>query len=73
MIRDFGIVWTERGLLLNGLANTAILSILAVVAALLLGFVLTPALMSRQRAVSRAARAFRYPLASSPFPSTVYQ
>ena len=30
MIRDFGIVWTERGLLLNGLANTAILSALAV-------------------------------------------
>ena len=27
MIRDFGIVWTERGLLLNGLANTAILSL----------------------------------------------
>ena len=23
MIRDFGIVWTERGLLLDGLANTA--------------------------------------------------
>ena len=46
MIRDFGIVWTERGLLLNGLANTTILSALAVVAALLLGFVLAPALMN---------------------------
>ena len=58
MIRDFGIVWTERGLLLNGLANTAILSILAVIAALLLGFVLAPALMSKKPAVSRTARAF---------------
>jgi polar amino acid transport system permease protein len=58
MIRDFGIVWTERGLLLNGLANTATLSILAVVAALLLGFVLAPALMSKKPAVSRTARAF---------------
>jgi polar amino acid transport system permease protein len=58
MIRDFGIVWTERGLLLDGLANTAILSILAVIAALLLGFMLTPALMSRNLAVARSARAF---------------
>ncbi len=58
MIRDFGIVWTERGLLLNGLANTAILSLVSVVGALLLGFILTPALMSKKPAVSRAARAF---------------
>jgi polar amino acid transport system permease protein len=58
MIRDFGIVWTERGLLLNGLANTAILSLVSVIGALLLGFVLTPALMSKKPTVSRAARAF---------------
>jgi polar amino acid transport system permease protein len=58
MIRDFGIVWNERSLLLNGLANTTILSLLAVVGALLLGFALTPALMSRNAAVSRAAHAF---------------
>jgi polar amino acid transport system permease protein len=58
MIRDFGIVWTERGLLLNGLANTAILSLVSVVGALLLGFALTPALMSKKPAVSRTARAF---------------
>ena len=58
MIRDFGIVWTERGLLLNGLANTTILSALAVVAALLLGFVLAPALMSKKPAVARTARTF---------------
>src|SRR5258705_13155270 len=58
MIHDFGIVWSERALLLSGLANTAILSTLAAVAALLLGFILTPALMSKRTAVSRAARAF---------------
>jgi polar amino acid transport system permease protein len=58
MIRDFGIVWTERGLLLNGLANTTMLSAFAVIAALLLGFVLAPALMSRKPAVSRTARTF---------------
>lgn len=58
MIRDFGIVWDHRDLLLNGLANTTMLSMAAVVASLALGVVLTPALMSRRRAVSRAARAF---------------
>jgi len=58
MIHDFGIVWNERALLLNGLANTAILSTLAAIAALLLGFILTPALMSKRRAVSQAARIF---------------
>ena len=49
MIHDFGIVWSERGLLLSGLGNTTILSVLSAVAALLIGFVLTPALMSKQR------------------------
>src|SRR5712664_74323 len=58
MIHDFGIVWNERALLLNGLANTAILSTLAAIAALLLGFILTPALMSKRQAVSGAARMF---------------
>jgi len=58
MIHDFGIVWNERALLLNGLANTAILSTLAAIAALLLGFILTPALMSKRRVVSGAARLF---------------
>src|SRR6266850_786222 len=58
MIHDFGIVWSERALLQNGLANTAILSTLAAIAALLLGFILTPALMSKRGAVSGAARAF---------------
>src|ERR1700722_9067548 len=58
MIRDFGIVWSERALLLNGLANTAILSTLSAVAALLLGFMLTPALMSKRPVISGVARVF---------------
>jgi polar amino acid transport system permease protein len=56
MIHDFGIVWSERSLLLSGLANTAILSALAAVAALALGIALAPALMSRQRVVAGAAQ-----------------
>jgi polar amino acid transport system permease protein len=58
MIRDFGIVWSERGLLLSGLANTTILSVLAAVAALALGVALTPALMARQRGIATSARLF---------------
>jgi polar amino acid transport system permease protein len=57
MIHDFGIVWSERSLLLSGLANTAILSALAAVAALALGIALAPALMSRQRVIAGAAQA----------------
>jgi polar amino acid transport system permease protein len=58
MIHDFGIVWSERALLLSGLANTTILSTASAVAALVLGFILTPALMSKQVAVSGTARLF---------------
>jgi polar amino acid transport system permease protein len=58
MIHDFGIVWNERDLLLSGLGNTTILSALSAIAALLIGFVLTPALMARQRAVGWIARGF---------------
>jgi polar amino acid transport system permease protein len=58
MIRDFGIVWSERSLLLSGLGNTTILSLLSAAAALLLGFILTPALMSKQPLLAWTARAF---------------
>ena len=58
MIRDFGSVWSERSLLLSGLANTAILSALSAVVALLLGFLLTPALMSKRPVISGAVRVF---------------
>ena len=58
MIHDFGIVWSERALLLNGLANTTMLSTLAAMASLLLGCILTPAMMSKHPAISTAARVF---------------
>ena len=58
MIHDFGIVWSERSLLLSGLGNTTILSLLSAVAALLIGFALTPALMSKQQWLAWAVRGF---------------
>jgi polar amino acid transport system permease protein len=58
MIHDFGIVWSERDLLLSGLGNTTILSVLSAAAALLVGFALTPALMSKQRWLKGIARGF---------------
>jgi len=58
MIHDFGIVWSERGLLLSGLANTTILSVVSAVAALLVGFILTPALMSKRPWLAWIARGF---------------
>jgi polar amino acid transport system permease protein len=58
MIRDFGVVWGERSLLLSGLANTTVLSLLAATCALMLGIVLTPALMARWRAIALPARIF---------------
>src|SRR5260370_594433 len=48
----------RRGMLLRGLANPTMLSALSAVAALVLGCILTPALMSKQRLVSWVARAF---------------
>jgi polar amino acid transport system permease protein len=58
MISDFGIVWSERSLLFAGLANTTILSVFSAVAALLMGSVLTPVLMSKRRWLGFAARSF---------------
>jgi len=67
MIHDFGIVWGERSLLLSGLANTALLSVLAGVASLLLGFLLTPVLMSRKPAIAGTARGFVDAMRCIPF------
>jgi len=67
VIHDFGIVWNERGLLMSGLANTALLSVIAAVVSLLLGAALAPAMMSRRRAVAGAARAFVDAMRCIPF------
>jgi polar amino acid transport system permease protein len=58
MIHDFRIVWSEHSLLLSGLGNTTILSLLSAAAALLIGFVLTPALMSKRRWLAGIVRSF---------------
>ena len=58
MIRDFAVVWGERSLLLSGLANTTVLSVLAASCALMLGIVLTPALMARRRVIALPVRIF---------------
>ena len=58
MLNGFAIVWSERSLMLSGLANTVLLSVLGAICALLLGALLSTLLMRRQRAVALAARAF---------------
>jgi len=58
MIRDFGVVWSEHDLLLSWLANTTILSVLSAAAALLIGFILTPVFMAKQRWLALVVRGF---------------
>jgi len=55
MMRDFAIVWSERSLLLSGLGNTVLLSVLAGLAALVLGALLSTLLMSPRRMLSLPA------------------
>ncbi|MGJ5181481.1 amino acid ABC transporter permease [Bradyrhizobium oligotrophicum] len=58
MIRDFAIVWSERDLLLSGLGNTTILSVLSAIAGLAIALLLTPALMSKRRWLALTVRVF---------------
>jgi polar amino acid transport system permease protein len=67
VIHDFGIVWAERGLLLTGLANTVMLSVLAGLCALVLGALLSVLLMHRSRMVALPARAFVDAMRCTPF------
>lgn len=66
-MHGFSIVWSERGLMLSGLANTVALSVLSGVAALLLGALLTTVLMQRARAIAFAARLFVDGIRCTPF------
>lgn len=72
MIHDFGIVWSERGLLLSGLLNTMMLSVLAGIAALLLGALLSTVLMHSARAPALVARVCVDALRCTPFLLFVY-
>jgi polar amino acid transport system permease protein len=56
MMRDFATVWSERGLLLSGLGNTVLLSVLAGLVALFLGALLSTLLMSPRRMLSLPAK-----------------
>ncbi len=58
MIHDFLVVWSERSLLLSGLANTTILSLLSAIMALALGIILVPGLMSKRKVIAAAMRFF---------------
>jgi polar amino acid transport system permease protein len=72
VIRDFGVVWSERGLLLEGLENTAIIAVVSAVLALAFGAVLTPALRSRHRLPLWLARTFVDGMRCMPFLLLVY-
>jgi polar amino acid transport system permease protein len=72
VIRDFGIVWDERALLLQGLGVTSLISVLAAILAILLGALLTPALRARSRSVSISARVFVDGMRCVPFLLLVY-
>ena len=52
---EFAIVWQQRGLLLDGFMTTALISVLAALASLALGALLSTALMSRRAGVAGAA------------------
>jgi polar amino acid transport system permease protein len=67
MIHDFGIVWTERSLMLNGLANTVILSVLSAICALALGALLAMLLVRRGKAPVAPVRVFVDAMRCTPF------
>lgn len=67
MIEGFGIVWSERGLLLDGLTTTVVISVIAALLALVLGALLAAALGAPQRGLARAARVWIDAMRCTPF------
>lgn len=67
MMNDFITVWSERGLLLSGLGNTVLLSLLAALAGLMLGALLSMLLMSPRRWLSAPAKVFVDAARCTPF------
>ncbi|HWZ72186.1 MAG TPA: ABC transporter permease subunit [Casimicrobiaceae bacterium] len=67
MIHDFGVVWAERSLMLNGLLNTLILSVLSAFAALVLGALLAMLLTHKTKAPVVVARGFVDLMRCTPF------
>src|SRR5260370_36506828 len=56
MIHSFGIVWLHRDLLLSGLANTIVLSVLAALNALIFGALISTVLLRRARTTAHIVR-----------------
>ena len=56
MIHSFGIVWLHRDLLLSGLANTIVLSVLAALSALIFGALISTVLVRRARTTAHIVR-----------------
>jgi polar amino acid transport system permease protein len=67
MIHDFGVVWAERSLMLAGLANTVVLSVLSALCALLLGALLAMLLVRRGKAPVAIVRGFVDVMRCTPF------
>jgi polar amino acid transport system permease protein len=67
MNHDFAIVWGERGLLLSGLGNTVVLSVLAGLVALVLGAFLSMLLMSKSRVLQWVCSIFVDSMRCTPF------
>ena len=67
MMHGFAVVWSERELLLSGLANTVWLSLLAGLCAMLLGSLLAAALAGRTSLLTRCARLFVDTMRCTPF------
>lgn len=67
MMKDFATVWSERGLLLSGLGNTVLLSLLAALAGLTLGALLSTLLMSQKRGLAVPAKVFVDAARCTPF------
>jgi polar amino acid transport system permease protein len=56
MIHSFGIVWLHRDLLLSGLANTIVLSVLAALSAVIFGALISTVLVRRTRTTAHIVR-----------------
>jgi len=69
---DFLIIWQQRTDVLNGLLGTLGLLVVSAAASLVLGVLLTPALMSRRVAVARIATIYVDAMRCAPFLLFVY-
>ncbi len=67
MMRDFATVWSERDLLFAGLGNTVWLSLLAALAGLVLGALLSMLLMSPKKVLAAPAKVFVDAARCTPF------